>query len=513
MYNYYVVNYGSSTIDIPKNSFILSKDSWDDWGFVTMFHMYYIDSNYEKITLGETKIGFKGQKPRNSIDIDYSDQTHKKLPHIFPNLEGLDKVFFSLGQSPEFYDKFYKIFGYETHLHLSNLNDLSVNPLNLYKYTNEDSFKTSLIRTVDIWQINNQFSRIIRGRGKLTDYDFRYNYIGNLIDFNVKAESSPPTNIHALIGKNGVGKTTILNNMFDDLLLLNESGNFTDNTARYDEDEGYPIEPDYFSKVIYISYSIFGRYTPIITDEKKFSYIGLKNKSKDSKYFIKDTNELAKEFFVNLANIKSSKSMKIIFEDILLYFSNSYEDSIIQSLMSDAKEPFDFESFESLSSGHAIVLLVIVNLIANVIEKTLVLFDEPETHLHPPLLSALIRAINDVLVKKNGVCIFATHSPVVLQEIPKSCVITMHRIGESVRLERPKTETFGENVSTLTHDVFSLEVRSTGFYNLLNKKFEENYTIGDIKQEFNRQLGSEALSLLYLLEHNKHAKLNGYPIK
>ena len=89
----------------------------------------------------------------------------------------------------------------------------------------------------------------------------------------------------------------------------------------------------------------------------------------------------------------------------------------------------------------------------------------------------------------------------------------MHRIGDSIRLERPKTETFGENVSTLTHDIFSLEVRSTGFYNLLNKKFEENYTIGDIKQEFNKQLGSEALSLLYLLEHNKHAKLNGYPTK
>jgi predicted ATP-dependent endonuclease of OLD family len=72
-----------------------------------------------------------------------------------------------------------------------------------------------------------------------------------------------------------------------------------------------------------------------------------------------------------------------------------------------------------MSSGHAIVLLTITRLVATVEEKTLVLLDEPESHLHPPLLSAFIRALSDLLYDRNGVAIIATHSPVVLQESSK----------------------------------------------------------------------------------------------
>lgn len=47
------------------------------------------------------------------------------------------------------------------------------------------------------------------------------------------------------------------------------------------------------------------------------------------------------------------------------------------------------------------------------------LIDEPEGHLHPPLLSAFVRALSELLVNRNGVAIIATHSPVVLQEVPR----------------------------------------------------------------------------------------------
>ena len=71
-----------------------------------------------------------------------------------------------------------------------------------------------------------------------------------------------------------------------------------------------------------------------------------------------------------------------------------------------------------MSSGHAVVLLTLTRLVATVEEKTLVLIDEPESHLHPPLLSAFIRALSDLLLDRNGLSIIATHSPVVLQEVP-----------------------------------------------------------------------------------------------
>lgn len=63
--------------------------------------------------------------------------------------------------------------------------------------------------------------------------------------------------------------------------------------------------------------------------------------------------------------------------------------------------------------------------------------------------------------------IIATHSPVVLQEIPKSCVWKVLRSREALRVTRPDIETFGENLGVLTREVFSLEVTSSGYHDLL----------------------------------------------
>src|SRR5262249_20059802 len=128
--------------------------------------------------------------------------------------------------------------------------------------------------------------------------------------------------------------------------------------------------------------------------------------------------------------------------------------------------------FRQLSSGHAIVLLTITCLVELVDERTLVLFDEPESHLHPPLLSAFIRTLADLLIRRNGVAIIATHSPVVLQEVPRSCVWMLRRTGNVSVAERPTIETFGENVGILTREVFGLEVTTTGFHQMVRHAAE-----------------------------------------
>lgn len=87
------------------------------------------------------------------------------------------------------------------------------------------------------------------------------------------------------------------------------------------------------------------------------------------------------------------------------------------------------ELFESASSGHKVVLLTLTQLSELVSERTLVLIDEPEAHLHPPLVMAFVRALSDLLTKRNGVAILATHSPVVAQEVPASCISLMFRPG------------------------------------------------------------------------------------
>ncbi|MBE0600201.1 MAG: ATP-binding protein, partial [Firmicutes bacterium] len=133
--------------------------------------------------------------------------------------------------------------------------------------------------------------------------------------------------------------------------------------------------------------------------------------------------------------------------------------------LNSSKEQSNCEkTFGRLSSGHKIVLLTITRLVESVEEKTLVLLDEPETHLHPPLLSSFIRALSELLINRNGVAILTTHSPVVLQEVSKDCVWKLSRFGSLSKAERPTIETYGENVSRLISEVFELEVTRSGFH-------------------------------------------------
>ena len=152
--------------------------------------------------------------------------------------------------------------------------------------------------------------------------------------------------------------------------------------------------------------------------------------------------------------------------------------------------------FSRLSSGHKIVLLTITRLVETVAERTLVLLDEPEAHLHPPLLSAFIRALSDLLINRNGVAIVATHSPVILQEVPRSCVWKLRRSGSISVAERPEIETFGENVGILTREIFGLEVSNSGFHRLLAESVMGTQSYEQVVARFNGELGGEARAIV-----------------
>ena len=162
--------------------------------------------------------------------------------------------------------------------------------------------------------------------------------------------------------------------------------------------------------------------------------------------------------------------------------------------------------FRRLSSGHKIVLLTIAKLVETVEEKSLVLLDEPEAHLHPPLLSAFVRALSDLLTNRNGMAVVATHSPVVLQEVPRSCVWKLHRAGNILSAERPRLETFGENVGVLTDEIFGLEVTATGFHKMLSDAVTEVDDYESALIAFDGQLGAEGRAILRAMFNSSRAR-------
>lgn len=74
------------------------------------------------------------------------------------------------------------------------------------------------------------------------------------------------------------------------------------------------------------------------------------------------------------------------------------------------------EMFARWSTGHKIVMHAAVSMVAYTEAKAIVLIDEPESHLHPPLLAAFMHAVRPILDKNDAFAVIATHSPVVVQE-------------------------------------------------------------------------------------------------
>ncbi len=342
----------------------------------------------------------------------------------------------------------------------------------------------------------------------------------------MKVGSAPSTNIHAIIGRNGVGKTTLLNDMIEAITDRQSARDKFFDTERRKEDE---ISDDYFSSLVSVAFSAFDPFTPPQEqpDPAKgtcYFYIGLKDpENRELHRTINDLQddcvraliicfsepkktELWLNAIAKLGSDENFASMRL--EQLQAVFSD-YRNKTIGEEQSDsslfrdryrgAVTPF----LCSMSSGHAIVLLTITRLVATIEEKTLVLLDEPESHLHPPLLSAFVRSLADLLHDRNGVAIIATHSPVVLQEIPRSCVWKIYRVRGNVTISRPSVETFGENVGVLTSEVFSLEVERSGFHNLLAKSVETGKTYEAIVSDYENQLGFEGRAILKALIANR----------
>jgi len=484
----------------------LKVDRWNDYSFVTMFEVYVFDENGEQNQLSNVKIGFVGQTEETS--------THSSLDEPFTELP---KGYFSLGTDVDYYRELARDYSEEfREEYLEALKDV-VHDAKLLELASEESvFHTSHLRSVSINTIEEQFRRVLAGGVPVTDFNFRFvlpddeEFAGYKLGFKVKANSKPSSNIHAIIGRNGVGKTTLLNKMIHSIVETGDTaGEFQERNLFGNE----PIGDDFFSSLVSVSFSAFDPFAPPPEqpDPKKgtcYFYIGLKDDEDESGTLLKPISDLHTEFVESLKLCLSEpgKRKRWLKAVHTLASDDNFAEKALEELSELRGRTLADEALEriqTMSSGHAIVLLTITKLVSQVEEKTLVLFDEPESHLHPPLLSALVRSLSELLHDRNGVAIIATHSPVVLQEVPRSCVWKISRSGLASSWSRPDVETFGENVGLLTREVFGLEVAKSGFNALLQKEAESSGSYEDILDVFDEQVGFEGRAILRSLLHEK----------
>ncbi|MBB1386453.1 ATP-binding protein [Pseudoalteromonas sp. SG45-5] len=506
---------------LPRNAYrpttgistaYLNVDYWNDHSFITMFYLTIFDKTGSKHEIGDVKIGFKGQTTDKG--------TYTTFDKSFSLL---NEQYFSLGTDVEYYKKLNKLDSELSKEILTSLQDIVYNPEKLEDIEDEDVLNVSLLRDVTLSEIHGQFARELSGL-KFIGFNFAFTranhaeYCDLTIPFLVQVRSTPNTNIHAFIGRNGCGKTTILNNMIDAITQPSNNECFF---TEINDQRTTRIPKGYFRSLVSVSFSAFDPFTPPQEQPDpakgtKYFYIGLK--SRENNEGLNSLGALRKEFVSALIGCLSNESKKELWLDAINSLSSdqNFENmglSILNTRYANLKEKYknteiDNNKFEELfyqditnylqcmSSGHAIVLFTITRLVNTVGEKSLVLLDEPEGHLHPPLLSAFLRTLSNLLYINNGVAIIATHSPVVLQEVPKSCVWKVNRVREAIAVERPEIETFGENLGVLTREVFALEVKNSGYHSLLTRSVESGASYDEILSEYKNQIGLEGRTVL-----------------
>jgi predicted ATPase len=517
-----------------RQAFLVS-DNWDDFGFKTLFELVLFDDDGNRIDVGPVKIMRRGM-PHGRVELPGTE------------FDLLTENYCSLGQEQNYYESLVANAPDLREQILSSLRDCVFDLTIFEQFASEPAMNASLMRSISERKIRETFRGALTGQVPLTAFHFSYRYPAPQVvvqtkpprlDFSVYPQSSPPTNIHAIIGRNGVGKTTLLWDIAAVLCRRHGQVSTIERGEVSFENKKNPFErEEKFTRLVTVAFSAFDPFRApkegsVNDGDIHYSYIGLKKRINletsgntvindieevtfDSDYDnlapqrveLKSEEDLVDEFSNSLANCVNEPRLQRWKNSLALLESDpGFRDlDLLRLAETDASERLvrAHSLFETLSSGHKVVLLIVTRLVELVDERTLVLFDEPESHLHPPLLSSLVRVLSALLTLRNGAAIIATHSPVVLQEMPRSCVWMLRRSGEVMVAERPLIETFGENVGILTREVFGLEVTQSGFHKMVADAVGQELGSYDrVLDRFNGQLGAEARAIALVLSRNR----------
>lgn len=321
-----------------------------------------------------------------------------------------------------------------------------------------------------------------------------------------------PNGVIAFIGKNGCGKSTLLNHIARVL--------YTAPRNRTNLDQYIRITPGDLGvmQLMMLSYSAFDNFTwPLLTTEEcvqysesdniendRFVYCGLRDSKEEArriveraktlgveertkeKYTILRTrdvllknpgmlaHETIKAINVTVSDNSKRKSLDVLISKLEKYYPDVYCEMsgiLVGSYMID--EDLLVDEYLRLSTGHKFFIHAIAHILAYLKEDSIVLFDEPENHLQPCLLSFMFKTIRQIAEERNSVCLIATHSPVVLQEMMSSNVFIVRKDGDKTNISHPSIQTYGANFGQINTEVFDLNSDMTNFRKAVDYMFDK----------------------------------------
>ncbi|MDW6060501.1 AAA family ATPase [Streptomyces sp. FXJ1.4098] len=504
----------SAGFTVPSNlpALVLRRDLWDDFGFKAMFDAYLYPSPTEaSIDLGSVKIIKRGQQGGAT-----------ELPESFVQL---DDSYCSLGQAFSYYEVLHGLPDELRDSILFGLRDIAIDPSLRESFANEPAMAASLLRygnaELALRDATALFGGAIAPRDSALAFMFRTSVGGEpfSIQFGFADRHPLPGRINVVVGYNGCGKTQLLANLANTAhadLTDRADESFIRRYGEFPEGAGAPR----FSSVIAISYSAFDTFDLPGKNRQEeerlessgevsgYTYCGLRRYDRSLSPDAPRTGSLkgAEEIQGDIMSALVRASTPERKQKLAAALSPlSHEPSFKRVELSDTFA-FDSDSwrdsFSGLSTGHKLVLNIVVQLVAHLEPGSLVLIDEPESHLHPPLLAALLKSINISLDQFNSYAVMATHSPVLLQEVPRRYVRVLQRFGDLTLVATPEIETFAENVGLLTRHVFNLDSSATDYHSTL-RSMQESLHLDEIMELFDGEMSAQSISYLASISRDR----------
>lgn len=357
-----------------------------------------------------------------------------------------------------------------------------------------------------------------------------------------------PYDINVLIGPNGIGKSYCLQALVEYWLQIGMGDPEELRITNHKPFDSYPS----LGKLILVSYSPFEEFTLDLQDENlqdkhAYKYFGFRCKDKDGGVTIDR----------DLPEINSAESLlKAVYDDkkfdfvndrikklvtILTVLNTAFEYDAIVLEVADSSAIGDYifhvieiedrqyipvsislaqfgtiqqyldccdlskgvifikdEKIVNLSSGQRFFTYMVINVVGELRENSLVVIDEPELFLHPTLEIEFISLLKSILKPFKSRAILATHSLAVVREVPSKCVHIFRDEGEGLDIVEPPFQTFGGDMQRISSYVFGDKSVTKPFDEWLNglvKDIPASELIERLSGELNEELTMKLLRL------------------
>lgn len=490
--------------------FYIELDAWNDKGYHVMYHLHATErlTGHRNVYLGYIKFMHPGQKEYESsvLHLRMGDEPFTEVAEDIVGITFSIDVYKGLNRYVEDPDERKNIVK-QLHLILDTESPyydmVKDDPCFIEGMLRDTTMENFALKKAHSLLVSSECMYDLRKESFVAMFpdeyqqiEFKFSCLDDKDIARNDRKAMIPNGVLVFIGANGSGKSTLM------YRLARLMYTYPDNRGDLIETTGI-IEPNNLgiSKMILVSYSPFDNFALPLEDFKdrvssfRLVYCGLRDLDEeykvlsgkgeiDSKYDflkhdrqslikIKDIVTLAKEFADNIERIKHDNKRLNIWNDFAEAAEELHKDvSMVAGRAMDIEAGTDLvQYYLNLSTGNKYLMHMLSYVIAYTEDDSLLLFDEPENHIHPPLLSFILAQLREILLEYQSVMFISTHSPVILQEVFADNVYIVRNDG-TMTVTHPEIETYGANIAEITAEVFKLTSDDTGYYRLFNLLFK-----------------------------------------